>query len=73
MIPIDLILNGISTQNSEMTAQENVDAAAVSVVAVKNVNQLPEDAVVLAAALYDMVVVLMLGDSRYSHRTGSRL
>ncbi|CAI7577523.1 unnamed protein product [Penicillium viridicatum] len=34
-----------------MTAQEEVDAAAVSVVAVKNVNQLPEDAGELVTAL----------------------
>ncbi|KAJ5405075.1 hypothetical protein N7465_006359 [Penicillium sp. CMV-2018d] len=51
MIPIGLILNGISILISGMTAQEEVDAAAVSVVAVKNVNQLPEDAGELVTAL----------------------
>jgi hypothetical protein len=50
-----------------------VDAADISAVAVKNVNQLPEDPVVSATALYNVVVVLMLGDSRYSHRTWSKL
>ena len=51
MIPIGLILNGISILISGTTAQEEVDAAAVSVVPVKNVNQLPKDPEVLVTAL----------------------
>lgn len=51
MIPTGRILNGISILISGTTAQEEVDAAAVSAVAVKNANQPPKDPGVLATAL----------------------
>lgn len=58
MTPGDLIQNGISTLNSQTTAQEEVDAAAVNVDAVKNANQPPEDAAAWATALSNVSAVL---------------
>ncbi|KAK4863797.1 hypothetical protein LT330_010403 [Penicillium expansum] len=51
MIPTGRILNGISILISGTTAQEEVDAAAVSAVAVKNANQPPKDPGILVTVL----------------------
>jgi hypothetical protein len=50
-MPGDPTQNGISIPTSQMTVQEEVGAAAVSVDVVKDANQLPKDAGAWATAL----------------------